>query len=82
VPYRRQRQMCKRDRANRASLGNVVPHLHWHVIARFDWDARWPAPLWAARQREVVNAEQRLAMPLAQLDQEVIRALQSGTRGN
>lgn len=37
---------------NLASLGNVVPHLHWHVIARFEWDSHFPAPVWAAPQRE------------------------------
>ncbi|WP_374434366.1 HIT family protein [Inhella sp.] len=37
---------------NLASLGNVVPHLHWHVIARFADDAQFPAPIWAAAQRE------------------------------
>jgi diadenosine tetraphosphate (Ap4A) HIT family hydrolase len=36
---------------NLAALGNMVPHLHWHVIARFDWDSRFPAPVWAAAQR-------------------------------
>ena len=39
-------------KANVAALGNVVPHLHWHVIARFDWDSRFPAPVWAPAQRE------------------------------
>jgi diadenosine tetraphosphate (Ap4A) HIT family hydrolase len=39
-------------KANVAALGNVVPHLHWHVIARFDWDSRFPAPVWATAQRE------------------------------
>lgn len=33
---------------NLASLGNVVPHLHWHVIARFSGDPHFPAPVWAA----------------------------------
>jgi diadenosine tetraphosphate (Ap4A) HIT family hydrolase len=37
---------------NLASLGNVVPHLHWHVIARFADDAQWPAPIWASPVRE------------------------------
>lgn len=37
---------------NLASLGNVVPHLHWHVIARFDWDSHFPQPIWGTRQRE------------------------------
>lgn len=37
---------------NLASLGNVVPHLHWHVIARFADDAQFPAPIWAPAVRE------------------------------
>ena len=36
---------------NLAALGNMVPHLHWHVIARFGWDSHYPAPVWAAPQR-------------------------------
>ena len=36
---------------NLAALGNMVPHLHWHVIARFDWDSHFPAPVWVAAQR-------------------------------
>ncbi|NUN59993.1 MAG: HIT family protein [Burkholderiaceae bacterium] len=39
-------------KVNLAALGNMVPHLHWHVIARFDWDSHFPAPVWAAAQRE------------------------------
>ena len=38
---------------NLAALGNMVPHLHWHVIARFDWDSHFPAPVWGAAQRPV-----------------------------
>jgi diadenosine tetraphosphate (Ap4A) HIT family hydrolase len=34
---------------NLAALGNVVAHLHWHVIARFDWDTHFP--VWAQAQR-------------------------------
>lgn len=36
---------------NLASFGNVVPHLHWHVIARFDWDSHFPQPIWGSAQR-------------------------------
>ena len=36
---------------NLAALGNLVPHLHWHVVARFDWDSHFPAPVWAPAQR-------------------------------
>jgi diadenosine tetraphosphate (Ap4A) HIT family hydrolase len=59
---------------NLATLGNVVPHLHWHVIARFDWDARWPAPVWAPAQRSVPDAAGRLALPLAELDELMAQA--------
>ena len=36
------------DKLNIASLGNVVPQLHVHVIARRRGDAAWPKPLWGA----------------------------------
>lgn len=34
------------DKINIAALGNVVPQLHIHHIARFKTDACWPAPVW------------------------------------
>jgi len=36
---------------NLASLGNAVPHLHWHVIPRFADDRHFPAPIWAEAKR-------------------------------
>jgi diadenosine tetraphosphate (Ap4A) HIT family hydrolase len=38
---------------NLAALGNAVPHLHWHIVARYEWDSHFPAAVWAAAQREV-----------------------------
>ena len=37
---------------NLASLGNQVPHMPWHVIARHADDAHFPDPVWAARKRD------------------------------
>ena len=34
------------DKMNIAALGNIVPQLHVHVIARFEADPVWPAPVW------------------------------------
>ncbi|WP_370538665.1 HIT family protein [Ideonella sp.] len=62
-------------KVNLAALGNMVPHLHWHVIARFNWDAQFPQPIWGAKQREVADAAARLAVPLATLDQRVRAAV-------
>ena len=36
------------DKLNIAALGNVVPQLHIHHIARFRTDACWPAPVWGS----------------------------------
>lgn len=45
------REVLRPDKINLASLGNVVPHLHWHIIARYRDDACFPAPVWAAPVR-------------------------------
>jgi diadenosine tetraphosphate (Ap4A) HIT family hydrolase len=37
---------------NLASLGNQVPHLHWHLIPRFADDSHFPNPVWGPPQRE------------------------------
>jgi diadenosine tetraphosphate (Ap4A) HIT family hydrolase len=38
-------------KVNLASLGNMTPHLHWHVIPRFADDPHFPHPVWATAQR-------------------------------
>jgi len=61
---------------NLAALGNMVPHLHWHVIARFHWDSHFPQPIWGVRQREVVPTPMsRLAVDPETLDASVRSAV-------
>lgn len=36
------------DKINTASIGNMVPQLHVHVVARHQRDAAWPGPVWGA----------------------------------
>ena len=52
------RQHLSPTKVNIAALGNMVPHLHWHVIARFDWDSHFPAPVWASALRHSPAAQQ------------------------
>ncbi len=52
------REHLQPTKINLATLGNMVAHLHWHVIARFDWDSHFPAPVWAAAQRERVEGQE------------------------
>jgi diadenosine tetraphosphate (Ap4A) HIT family hydrolase len=40
------KDITKCDKLNIAALGNVVPQLHIHVIARRTSDAAWPRPVW------------------------------------
>ena len=47
------RSELRPDKINLAALGNRVPHLHWHVIARFAWDSHFPASVWSTAQRPV-----------------------------
>jgi diadenosine tetraphosphate (Ap4A) HIT family hydrolase len=36
------------DHMNIATLGNVMPHLHWHIVPRYEHDPRWGAPIWSS----------------------------------
>lgn len=41
-------RLTQADKINVAALGNLVPQLHVHIIARFSADSAWPAPVWSA----------------------------------
>ncbi len=48
---------CKPDHLNYASLGNVVPHLHWHIIPRYVDDPRWGKGIWLTDDVEMSVVE-------------------------
>ena len=45
------RQLMNPDKMNLASFGNMVAHLHWHIIPRFVGDRHFPQPVWGEPQR-------------------------------
>ncbi|QEA14059.1 HIT family protein [Comamonas flocculans] len=45
------REQLAPRKINLAALGNQVAHLHWHVLARFDWDSHFPDAVWAPARR-------------------------------
>ena len=53
------RDTMRPDKMNLASLGNMTPHVHWHVIPRFGDDRHFPTPVWAAPKRESSVREDR-----------------------
>jgi diadenosine tetraphosphate (Ap4A) HIT family hydrolase len=46
------REAMGADKMNVASLGNMTPHVHWHVIPRFRDDRHFPGAVWATPQRD------------------------------
>ncbi|WP_239287391.1 HIT family protein [Candidatus Nitrotoga sp. 1052] len=45
------REVMQPDKINLASLGNLTPHLHWHIIPRYALDKHFPNPVWGTPQR-------------------------------
>lgn len=68
------RGLYRPDKVNLASFGNMVPHLHWHVIPRFRDDRHFPQPVFAAPQRPASGAS-RAAPSTAALRDAMVRAL-------
>lgn len=50
------RGMTSAEKMNVAALGNMVPQLHVHIIARFSGDPAWPGPVWGAGDAEPYEA--------------------------
>ena len=73
------REHLRPDKVNLAALGNAVPHLHWHVVARFGWDSHFPASVWAPAQRPVAPADlARVEQLLPALDDRLAARLAAG----
>lgn len=70
------RSVMAPEKINVASLGNMTPHLHWHVIPRYVDDAHFPNPVWSAAVRETeapVLAARRALLP--KLTAEIVRRM-------
>lgn len=62
-------RLTEAEKINLGALGNLVPQLHWHVVARSRKDACWPGPVWGCGTRESYPKVEREAL---------IRRLQEG----
>jgi diadenosine tetraphosphate (Ap4A) HIT family hydrolase len=71
------REAMQPDKINLASFGNVVPHLHWHVIPRYEDDVHFPNPVWGVAKRTTSpeNLTQRLAL-LPKLREAIIKRIE------
>lgn len=77
-------EQCLRDhlaatKINLAALGNAVPHLHWHVMARFEGDSHFPGAVWAPALRERrPEHEAAIAVKTPALELDLITRLGAG----
>ena len=58
------REVMQPDKINLASLGNKTPHMHWHVIPRFETDKHFPNSHWG----EAVRNAQPSSLTTVQID--------------
>ncbi len=57
------------DKVNYELLGNMEPHMHWHIVPRFRTDPLWPRPIWSEPHQEVLLSPEEYAQRI-----EVIKA--------
>jgi diadenosine tetraphosphate (Ap4A) HIT family hydrolase len=69
------RALYQPDKINIASLGNMTPHMHWHLIPRWRDDRHFPHPVWAQAQR--VQSRPRNLVDGRQLGDQIITALRT-----
>ncbi len=72
------RALLRPDKINLASLGNAVPHLHWHVIPRWRDDSRFPLPIWGEAKRAAPPRKSADNEALAATIAEILSAEVSG----
>lgn len=75
------RESMRPDKVNLASLGNITPHLHWHVIPRFRDDPHFPNPIWGAATRLPESPAGRAPQQLSGKLAKKLGALHAGQNG-
>ena len=68
------RHVMHPDKVNLAALGNMVPHIHWHVIPRYKNDAFFPGSAWSARIQAVPKSSLEDRKALAKQLPDAIRS--------
>lgn len=73
------RHVMRPDKVNIAALGNMVPHIHWHIIPRFKDDAFFPGSAWSNKTQEtsksIIESRKQKAGQLPEAIKAAIAAL-------
>lgn len=52
--------LFKPDKINYELLGNMVPHIHWHLVPRFSTELLWPRPIWSEPTQKLSLLRKRI----------------------
>ena len=73
------RHVMHPDKVNIAALGNMVPHIHWHVIPRYKDDAYFPGSVWSQKTQQtlakILETRKKLVQELPAAIKSAIAAL-------
>lgn len=64
-------KLLRPDKINYELLGNMVPHMHWHIIPRFRDDCLWPRPVWSEPHAERILTAAEYAARTAQIREQL-----------
>jgi len=67
-------KLFKPDKINYELLGNMVPHMHWHVVPRFASDLLWPRPIWSEPHQEVILTAEEYAERIGLIKKHILTA--------
>jgi diadenosine tetraphosphate (Ap4A) HIT family hydrolase len=57
------------DKINYELLGNMVPHMHWHLVPRFASEKVWPRPIWSEPHDELFPTPEEYRLSIAQIQE-------------
>ncbi len=60
-------QVYQPTKMNYELLGNMVPHMHWHLVPRFERDPLWPRPIWSEPHAEKELSQQEYAQAIRRI---------------
>lgn len=60
-------RLFKPAKMNYELLGNMVPHMHWHLVPRFAADSLWPRPIWSEPHEPVLLTAEEYAERVVQI---------------
>jgi diadenosine tetraphosphate (Ap4A) HIT family hydrolase len=68
--------LFKPVKMNYELLGNMVPHMHWHLVPRFSTDPLWPRPIWSEPHEPVTLTQEEYAGRVESIKQQIATEIQ------